>query len=252
MRILGIIPARWAATRLPGKPLADLGGRPLVEHVWRRARAARSLTRVLVATDDRRIADAVRGFGGEAVLTPRACASGTDRLAHAVRTLPCDLVVNLQGDEPFLSPAAVDRLVAAFRGRRNLLMATLSAPLPAGGLQDPHAVKVVCDPEGFALYFSRAAIPYPRAGVRHLRPRDFRLHLGIYAYRRSFLLRFASWPQTPLERVEQLEQLRALEHGVKIKVVGVSRPTLSVDTLADLDQARRLLATHRRLAAGSA
>lgn len=245
MRIVGIIPARWASTRLPGKPLADLGGRPLIEQVWRRARRARRLSRLLVATDDLRIAAAVRGFGGEAVMTPRTCASGTDRLAAAVRRLACDVVVNIQGDEPFLSPAALDQLVEPFLSDPDLQMATLSAPLPAASAADPNSVKVVCDLAGDALYFSRAALPFPRDGLRPGASSPFRLHLGVYAYRRACLLKFARWPQTPLERLERLEQLRALEHGVRIRVVPVARPSLSVDTPADLARARRLLAGRR-------
>jgi 3-deoxy-manno-octulosonate cytidylyltransferase (CMP-KDO synthetase) len=245
MRIVGIIPARWASTRLPGKPLADLGGRPLIEHVWRRALRARRLSRVLVATDDVRIAAAVRAFGGEAVMTPRACASGTDRLAVAARRIACDVVVNVQGDEPFLSPAALDRLVEPFLSDRRLQMATLAAPLPAAEAQDPNSVKVVCDLDGSALYFSRAAVPFPRGGLRPSSASPYRLHVGVYAYRRAFLLKYARWPQTPLERLERLEQLRALEHGVRIRVVNAARPSLSVDTPADLDRARRLLGARR-------
>lgn len=246
MRIVGIIPARWASTRLPGKPLADLGGRPLIEHVWRRARRARRLSRLLVATDDGRIAAAVRSFGGEAVMTPRTCASGTDRLAVAVRRLACDVVVNIQGDEPFLSPAALDKLVEPFLSDPSLQMATLSAPLPAAAAADPNCVKVVCGLGGDALYFSRAAVPFPRDGLRSDGASPFRLHVGVYAYRRDCLLTFARWSQTPLERLERLEQLRALEHGVRIRVVPAARPSLSVDTPADLARARRLLAGRGR------
>lgn len=241
MRIVGIIPARWASTRLPGKPLALLGGKPLIEHVWRRASRAKSLDRLLVATDDARIAKAVAAFGGEAVLTPAACASGTDRLACAARRLACDVVINIQGDEPFLPAAYIDRLAAAFQQDKKLRMATLSAPLSPEDLHNPNAVKVVCDQAGLALYFSRAAIPHIRDLGRAGKENPYRLHVGMYAYNRNFLQQYARWPQTPLEKLEQLEQLRALEHGVQIRVVPVSRPTLSVDTPADLEHARRLL-----------
>ncbi len=241
MRIVGIIPARWDSTRLPGKPLADLGGRPLIEHVWRRARRARSLSRLLVATDDHRIADAVRGFGGEAMMTPKACASGTDRLAAVAAKLACDVVVNIQGDEPFLPPAYLDRLTRPFHRNPGLQMATLSAPLPAADSLDPNRVKVVCDQDGYALYFSRAPIPLVRGGLRPGARPPFLLHLGCYAYRRVFLLEFSRWPRSPLEKLEQLEQLRALEHGVRIFVAPVPRPTLAVDTPADLARARQYL-----------
>jgi 3-deoxy-manno-octulosonate cytidylyltransferase (CMP-KDO synthetase) len=245
MRVLGIIPARWASTRLPGKPLADLAGRPLIEHVWRRARRAKSLSRLLVATDDRRIAAAVRKFGGEAVMTPRACASGTDRLAVVARRIACDVVVNIQGDEPFIPPAYIDRLVAPLLADRTLPMSTLSAPLPPEDLMNPNCVKVVCDLEGNALYFSRAPIPQVRGGSIPHAAAAYRLHLGLYAYRRAFLLRYARWPRTPLEKQEQLEQLRALEHGSKIRVLTVARPTLSVDTREDLVRARALMLRSR-------
>ena len=244
VRIVGIIPARWGSTRLPGKPLVELGGQFLIERVWRRAARARCLTRLLVATDDRRILRAVEAFGGEAVLTPRRCATGTDRLARAARGLRTDIVVNVQGDEPFLRPADLERLVAPLREDDGLVMSTLAAPLPPAARRDPNAVKVVVDRTGFALYFSRAPIPHVRAG----RPpvASARLHLGLYAYRAGFLQTFAAWPRTPLERAEQLEQLRALEHGVRIRVVAVPAPGPSVDTAGDLAAARRLLAGRGR------
>jgi 3-deoxy-manno-octulosonate cytidylyltransferase (CMP-KDO synthetase) len=237
LNIIGIIPARYGSTRLPGKPLADINGQTLIERVWRRAIRAKSLSRVLVATDDGRIAAAVAKFGGEAVLTPKSCPSGTDRLAVVARRLNCDVVVNIQGDEPFLAPASIDRLVSPFFIDPDLQMATLSAPLPTLDLDNPGCVKVVCNREGYALYFSRAGIPFVRSPLHTGARSPYRLHLGMYAYRRRFLLKFARWPRTPLEKLEQLEQLRALEHGVKIRVLSVSRPTLSVDTPEDLAQA---------------
>jgi 3-deoxy-manno-octulosonate cytidylyltransferase (CMP-KDO synthetase) len=240
MNIVGIIPARYASTRLPGKPLADLCGQTLIERVWRRARRAKSLSRVIVATDDRRIARAVNAFGGEAVMTPATCASGTDRLAWVAKKLACDIVVNIQGDEPFILPATIDRLCAPLTKERKLMMSTLSAPLPLDDFCNPNAVKVVCDADGNALYFSRAPIPHPRDSVAKISGRNFRLHLGLYAYRRDFLLRYTAWAQTPLEKIEKLEQLRALEHGVKIRVVSVTRATLSVDTPEDLKRAREI------------
>ena len=197
MKIVGIIPARFASTRLPGKPLADIHGRTLIEHVWQRACRAHALTRVIVATDDERIARAVRAFGGEAAMTPATCASGTDRLALVAKKLACDIVVNIQGDEPFLVPETINRLCAPLAKEKTLLMSTLSAPLPPEDLLNPHAVKVVCDAQGNALYFSRAPIPFMRDGGTP--PAGCcRLHLGLYAYRREFLLRYAAWKQTPL------------------------------------------------------
>ena len=240
--IIGIIPARWGSTRLPGKPLAQLGGHYLIEQVWRRARKARSLSRLLVATDDSRIFKAVQGFGGEAVMTPRNCASGTDRLAKAVARIPCDIVVNIQGDEPFIPPAYIDKLAEPIDREPGLQMATLAAPLPVGDRQEPNAVKVVCSRDGSALYFSRALIPYPRSGKKTKHPAQEMLHLGLYAYRRDFLLRFAGLARTPLEKTEELEQLRVLEHGITIHVVRVSKPLLSIDTPQDLRRAERIMA----------
>lgn len=246
MRIIGIIPARYGSTRLPGKPLADIGGKTLIERVWRQAAKAKRLSRLLVATDDRRIADAVAAFGGEAVMTPATCASGTDRLAVAARRIPCDVVINIQGDEPFLSPAMLDRLAEPFLKDRTLQMATLSAPLPPGELNNPNCVKVVCDAEGNALYFSRAGVPFIRGGLKPGARAPYRLHLGVYAYRRRFLLQYARWPRTALEKLEQLEQLRALEHGVRLRVIPAARPSLSIDTPEDLERARKLLGCGRR------
>ncbi|MEW6516983.1 MAG: 3-deoxy-manno-octulosonate cytidylyltransferase [candidate division FCPU426 bacterium] len=246
LRVLGVIPARWGSTRFPGKPLALLAGRPMVEHVWRRAKQSKILTRLLVATEDQRIVRAVRAFGGEAVMTPATCASGTDRLAVVARRERCDVVVNIQGDEPFVNPRDLDALVKPFLTERGLRMTTLSAPFPPEELHNPARVKVVCDRAGNALYFSRSAIPFirdPRPAGRRSDP--YRLHLGFYAYRRDLLLQIARWSPTPLEKMEQLEQLRVLEHGVAIRVVAVARGTLAVDTPADLKLAERRLGASR-------
>jgi 3-deoxy-manno-octulosonate cytidylyltransferase (CMP-KDO synthetase) len=244
LAVVGIIPARWGSTRFPGKPLALLAGRPMIEHVWRRASRAKVLTRLVVATEDQRIVRAVRGFGGEAVMTPAGCATGTDRLAVVARRLKCDVVVNIQGDEPFVNPRDLDALVRPFLTERGVRMSTLSAPFPVKELDNPARVKVVCDQAGNALYFSRSAIPFirdPRPGRRTQAP--YRLHLGFYAYRRDLLLQISRWAPTPLEQLEQLEQLRVLEHGIPIRVVAVARGTLAVDTPADLKQAAKLLAS---------
>ena len=246
MRVVGIIPARWGSVRLPGKPLALIAGKSLIEHVWRRAQKAKSLNRLIVATDDERILKEVESFGGEAIMTPTNCVSGTDRLAKVVERLACDVVVNIQGDEPFLIPRYLDKVVAPFQADRHLLMATLSAPLPLEDINNPNAVKVVCDQNGYALYFSRANIPYCREDVPDKVKAKARLHLGIYAYHRSFLLRFAKLGSTPLEQTEKLEQLRAIEHGIKIKVVSVPKATLSVDTKSDLSCAMKIMENRRK------
>jgi 3-deoxy-manno-octulosonate cytidylyltransferase (CMP-KDO synthetase) len=237
--IVVIIPARFQSTRFPGKPLADLDGRPMIEHVYRRAAASRVVSRVIVATDDLRIATAVTAFGGQVRLTRADHLTGTDRLAEVAATLACDLVVNVQGDEPLLDPRAIEEAVAPF-GDPAVQMSTLYRRIdhPAD-LSNPNIVKVVMDRAGYALYFSRAPIPYardPRGGW----PPLYR-HIGLYAYRRSTLLVLAALEPTPLERAESLEQLRALEHGIRIKGIETSYDSLGVDTPDDLEQVRRLL-----------
>jgi len=234
-----LIPARYASTRLPGKPLADIGGRPMVEHVYRRAAAARLVDAVVVATDDERVRRAVEAFGGIACMTRADHQSGTDRLAEAASGLPCEVVVNVQGDEPLLAPEAIDEAVAALLEDPSTQMATLCRPIgEPSEFEDPNVVKVVRDRSGFALYFSRAPIPYPR------RAADPALkHIGLYVYRREFLLRLAALEPTPLEAAESLEQLRALEHGFRIRVVESAHDSVGVDTPADLDRVRRLVAS---------
>jgi 3-deoxy-manno-octulosonate cytidylyltransferase (CMP-KDO synthetase) len=244
MKAVGIIPARYASTRLPGKALAELGGHPLVRWVWEAARRCDALDEVLIATDDERIAGAVRGFGGKAVMTRADHPSGTDRLAEAAGTLDADVIVNIQGDEPFLDPATIAAVVRPLLDDPDLPMSTACVRArDEAEAADPNVVKVVVAGSGDALYFSRLPVPYyrdPQAG-----PPVYRLHLGLYAYRRDFLMRFASWAPTPLERVEALEQLRALEHGARIRVVEVTERALGVDTPEDLDRARQWLAEGR-------
>ncbi len=240
LQIVAVIPARFASTRLPGKPLADIDGRPMVEHVYRRAAAATTVRRVIVATDDLRIVDAVRRFGGEARLTRDDHASGTDRLAEVAVALDCDIVVNVQGDEPLVEPQSIDRLVAPFASDPSIPMTTLFSRIEdPKELTDSNVVKVVLDRAGYALYFSRAPIPHvqdPRDGWPPLYK-----HIGLYAYRRSALLVLASLDPTPLERAESLEQLRALEHGIRIKAVETPHDSISVDTPEDLEAVRRLM-----------
>ena len=240
MRVVGLIPARYASKRFPGKALADLAGKPLLQHVVERARQARSLSEVVVATDDARIAAAVRAFGGKVQMTAATHPSGTDRIAEVARDLACDLVVNIQGDEPLIVPAEIDAAVAPLLADAWIPMGTLACPLSVEQAADPNAVKVVVGVDGFALYFSRAPIPYLRDGHRggvspHL------LHIGLYVYRREVLLRLAGLPPTPLEERERLEQLRALEHGIRIRVVVTDHPSIGVDTPEDLERVRRML-----------
>jgi 3-deoxy-manno-octulosonate cytidylyltransferase (CMP-KDO synthetase) len=238
MKIVGVIPARYASVRFPGKPLAVLAGKPMVLHVLEAARAARRLDRVLVATDDERIAAVVAEAGGEAVMTSANAASGTDRLAEASRRFPADAYVNIQGDEPMMSAENVDRAVATLLGGEGpaRAIATLAVSLAAELANDPNTVKVAAARDGRALYFSRAAIPYYRNGAP-----AYRKHLGIYAYRAETLREIAALPPSPLERAESLEQLRWLEAGHAIWVGEAESDSIGVDTPEDLARAESLM-----------
>jgi len=236
-----MIPARYESTRLPGKPLALIQGKPMIQHVYERTRAVDQVDRVLVATDDARIAAAVRDFGGDVVMTSPEHRSGTDRIAEAAGDLDAEVVVNVQGDLPFLESQMVRATVALLRGDPVLSMATVKVPIrDAQEMGNPNVVKVVTDREGYALYFSRSPLPYWRDvandGVLGYK------HIGLYAYRRDFLLRFARLAPTPLERAEKLEQLRALEWGFRIKVAETTCAGIEVDTPQDLERARALAA----------
>jgi 3-deoxy-manno-octulosonate cytidylyltransferase (CMP-KDO synthetase) len=254
LAIVAIIPARFGSTRLPGKPLSDIHGRPMVQWVYECARRARRVDHVLVATDDRRVADAVARFGGDAVMTSTSHRSGTDRLAEAARGTDAEIVVNVQGDEPMLDPSLVDAVVEPLLEDAALPMATVSLPLRRlEEMLSPGVVKVVADARGRALYFSRSPIPFVRDGGppdlraaagRALAAGLARRHLGLYAYRRDALLRFASLPPAPLELAEGLEQLRALHHGLAIQVVACEAESgPAVDTPADLEAVRAALAS---------
>lgn len=235
---IAVIPARYHSTRLPGKALAEIGGRPMIEHVYRRAAAARSVAAVIVATDDERIAGAVRAFGGDVRLTSPAHQSGTDRLAEIAASLSCDLVVNVQGDEPLIEPGMIDEAVAPFAFDPALAMSTLRKRIEDDDdLANPNVTKVVVDREGYALYFSRSAIPYARPNHP---PAPAWRHIGLYVYRRDCLLRLAALAPTALERSEALEQLRALEHGIRIKAVETRFDSVGVDTPEDLERVRRI------------
>ena len=237
-----VIPARYGATRLPGKPLLDIAGRPMIEHVHRCALAATGIQRVIVATDDDRIAETVSAFGGEAWLTRADHPTGSDRLGEVARRLTSDVIVNVQGDEPLMPAALIQGVLSALAGDPTLGIATVRCPITDPGmLADPHIVKVVVDTRGDALYFSRAPIPCAR--VRDGRASLGNRHIGLYAYRRTCLLELAEIPPTPLERLERLEQLRALESGYRIGTVATDQAPIGVDTAADLERVRHLLAT---------
>jgi 3-deoxy-manno-octulosonate cytidylyltransferase (CMP-KDO synthetase) len=239
VKALGVIPARYASTRLPGKPLVDILGRPMIRRVYESAARARSLDRLIVATDDERILAAVEAFGGQARLTSPEHNTGTDRVAEVAGGMEAEVVVNIQGDEPFVEPGMIDEIVQPLLADPRLPMCTsMHEVTEPADFANPNVVKVVVDLSGHALYFSRSLIPYPRRREGH---RVFE-HIGLYAYRRDFLLKFARLPQTPLEKLESLEQLRALEHGYRIRVVQTRQRyiPLSVDTPEDLEKARAL------------
>lgn len=237
MRIVGMIPSRMASSRLPGKPLLDLCGKPMVQHVWEAAMRASRLDQVVVATPDREIVRAVQAFGGDAVLTADTHRSGTDRLAEAVVQLDADAVVNIQGDEPLVLPGLIDA-VAAPLAEPLVQMVSLCCPAQEHEINEPSVVKAVVGSDGYALYFSRAPIPYVRDASAGVIPRK---HIGIYGYTREVLLRLASLAPSPLEITESLEQLRALENGIRIRMVDVDAAPVGVDTADDLARARAML-----------
>jgi 3-deoxy-manno-octulosonate cytidylyltransferase (CMP-KDO synthetase) len=243
IRTLGVIPARYGAQRFPGKPLARIAGKPLVQRVYEQARQAARLDEVIVATDDTRILEVVEGFGGTAVLTSPACPSGTDRAAEASRPIVCELVVNIQGDEPLLKPAMIDQLVDGMHQVPDCVMGTLARPIESAEVwANPNVVKVVFDPTGRALYFSRAPVPYVReAGGGFVAGMAYK-HIGLYAYRKDFLQRFVTWPASPLERAEKLEQLRALENGWAIRVWITPYDSIGVDQPQDVALVEEILA----------
>ncbi|RKH17064.1 3-deoxy-manno-octulosonate cytidylyltransferase [Corallococcus praedator] len=237
-RTVAVIPARHASTRFPGKPLAPIAGRPMVEHVWRRCQEAHAFDEVWVATDDVRIRDVVEGFGGRAVMTSPACPTGTDRIAEVARDRPdVDVWVNVQGDEPLVDPAALKVLADLFRDD-TVHMGTLVRPLEPDELENPNVVKAVLALNGDALYFSRAPVPHVREPGPPVRRHA---HLGLYGYRRDTLLKLATLSPTPLEEAEKLEQLRALEHGLRIRCAQVSWRTVAVDVPEDVARVEALL-----------
>jgi 3-deoxy-manno-octulosonate cytidylyltransferase (CMP-KDO synthetase) len=238
-RILGIIPARFASSRFPGKALAELAGKSMLEHVWERASRSRYLTDLLVATDDERIAAAVRKFGGRARMTSPQHPSGSDRLAEVASAEEAALYVNIQGDEPLIDPEAIDAAILSVYGDEAIVMGTLKKQIvDPTDIMNTNVVKVVTNLLGDALYFSRCPIPYERDGRNGL-PVYFK-HIGLYVYRREFLLRYPDLTVGPLEEAERLEQLRALENGYRIRVVNTEYESLGVDTPEDLERVRQL------------
>ena len=240
-KVVVVIPARYGSTRLPGKPLVSLNGQPMIQRVYERAKSARSVDRVIVATDDDRIVKAVTSFGGEARMTRPDHRTGTERVAEVAAHVEGEVFVNVQGDEPLLDPAAVDTAVSALLEEPQAAVATVATPIKVpGDIMDPNVVKVVLDFDDNALYFSRAPIPWVRdtgsaIQVRHLK------HLGLYVFQREALLEYPTLPQGELERIEQLEQLRWLENGSKIRVAEVEHDAISVDVPEDVPRVEKLL-----------
>lgn len=232
MNTLCVIPARFASTRLPGKPLADIAGKPMIVRVYQQASKARRLTGVIAAVDDERVYDAVVSNGGRAMMTAKDHPTGTDRLAEVAAAHPeAELIINVQGDEPMIEPAIIDELAAAFDDDPDLQMATVKSPMESqADINNPNNVKVVTDKNGYALYFSRSPLPYFRENTGM----TVYKHIGIYAYKRDFLLEYAKMMPTQLEQTESLEQLRALENGYKIKVIETDYHFVGVDTPEDL------------------
>jgi 3-deoxy-manno-octulosonate cytidylyltransferase (CMP-KDO synthetase) len=251
MKTIIVIPCRFGSTRFPGKPLASLAGKSLIQRVYECAVSSKEAAKVVVATDDSRIEQAVRAFGGGVVLTRKTARTGSDRVAEAALKLPADAYLNLQGDELIMDAAILDDLILSFQAAQPLGMGTLKREIREWSeVSDPNVVKVVTDAEGHALYFSRSPIPYLRTEMpssslkppaSNLPPKTFYKHLGIYIFERQTLQAFSSLPTGLLEEHEKLEQLRALEHGIRVKVWETQRESLRVDTLEDLKQAELLL-----------
>lgn len=247
MKAVVIIPARYASTRFPGKPLADINGKPMIRRVYEAAKEARLVDSVVVATDDDRIYKAVKAFGGKAVMTSDKHVSGTDRIAEAARTLSpdIDIIVNVQGDEPLMNPKAIDLAIDPFLAEPDLVMSSLRVRITDDeDYRNPNVVKVVVDFDDYALYFSRSPIPFDRAPFASFRAYK---HIGLYVYSRDFLDKFAKLPPSMLEQAESLEQLRALENGIRIKVIETAYNPISVDTPEDIEVVRRIIASAKKV-----
>jgi len=246
IHIVGIIPARYGSTRLPAKPLVDLCGKPMIQRVVEQALRSILLTRVVVATDDERIASVVKGFGSEVMMTPQSINTGSDRIAYVARKISdADIIVNIQGDEPLIAPRMIDEAIMPLTQDDAIQAGTLVKKITsAQELTSPHVVKAVLDNAGYAIYFSRSPIPYlrddPEIEKWHAHQLYYK-HIGIYVFRREFLLQFTSWEESTLERIEKLEQLRIIEHGYKIKTVVTEYDSIPVDTIEDAERVRQIL-----------
>ncbi len=241
MDVIGVIPARYSSTRFEGKVLADILGKPMIQHVWERAKQARLLDDVIIACDHELVASAARGFGAKVVFTSKAHDCGTDRISEVVNPLDVRIVINIQGDEPLIQPSVIDSVASALLDNKDISMATLMKRITAQELiDDPNVVKVVVDKNNFALYFSRATIPHLAANSEVEKPVYFK-HIGLYGYTKDFLFTYKNLPVSNLEKTEKLEQLRVLEEGFRIKVIETNFDTVGVDTPEDLEKVKEFL-----------
>ena len=237
MKIIGVIPARYGSTRFPGKALADIGGKPMIQRVWESSSKSKLINELYVATDDKRIFDAVGRFWGNAVMTSPKHKSGSDRIGEVVKNIKCDIVVNIQGDEPFINPLNIDKAIKPLMQDSKIMVSTLCTRIrKKDEIDNPNVVKVVTDKNGFALYFSRHTIPFNRDNAKGV---IYYKHIGLYVYRKDYLMRFIKLKPSKLELAEKLEQLRILENGERIKVVLTNIDSVTVDTKEDLSKIRR-------------
>ena len=244
--IVGIIPARFASTRLMGKPLADIGGKPMIQHTYNSAKKSKLLDKVIIAVDDEKVLQVVKSFGAEAYMTPKDCASGSDRIAFVAEKIPdAEIIVNIQGDEPFIKGKMIDQAIEPLWIDNKVSLSTLARRITnVEEMKSPAVVKVVFDYHNYAMYFSRSPIPFvrdARTNLEKVQSADIYKHIGLYVYRRETLLKFTKLKPTDLEQIEKLEQLRFLENGFKMKIVVTEYDSLSVDTPRDLELARRFL-----------
>lgn len=245
MKAIGVIPARYGSTRLKAKVLADICGKPLIQHVWERSSKAKCLDALYIATDDVRVKKVCEDFGAKVLMTSADCQSGSDRIIEAVKNIQAAYVLNIQGDEPLIDPSIIDSLVKTMWNEKEALVSTVIKRIHnKGDLNNPNIVKVVIDKKGHALYFSRSMIPFNREGAE-FKSLVFYKHLGIYGYHKSFLMSFPKLPRSSLEETEKLEQLRILEAGHKIRTVETEKETISVDTEEDLEKVRSVLAEEK-------
>ncbi len=247
-QVLAIVPARFASTRFPGKIIAPLEGKPVVYHTYLRVLEAKLVSRVLIATDDERVVDALRPYDVDVVMTRADHACGTDRIAEVAEKSDASIIVNVQGDEPLIVPQTIDDTIRPLLNEPDVVMSTARHRITdEKRINDPNTVKVVCDQLGHAMYFSRLPIPYIRDGADRIQPYEcYWQHVGLYAYRRDFLLRYAAMPQTPIETLEKLEQMRVLENGYTIAVVNTEYEGLGVDTPEDLEEVKTILAAMQK------